>query len=159
MVLKTLRDVAAWLDIAPATLKFWEGRGCPGFQNRRYDVQKIVRWLVRERSLASPPKKADPARAPDEDDVLLALGSSPALERYREARARIAELQADEAEGTYVNVARMQAGLQRMAAILRDAGDRLQKRHGPDAKALLDEHLDAFEALIPEIFGGRADNE
>lgn len=144
--------VAAYLDVHPKTLRLWQAKGCPGIQSRRYDVQLIIRWLIRERAIIV----GTTSQPADEDAAMLAAGTSPALERYREARARIAELQADEAEGTYVNVAKMQNGLTRMAAIMRDAGSRLQKQCGPDAKAILDEHLDAFEALIPELFGADA---
>jgi phage terminase Nu1 subunit (DNA packaging protein) len=149
IVFRSSESAAAFLDVHPKTLRLWQARGCPGMQPRRYDVQQIVRWLIRERAIVV----GTTSQPIDDDAAMLAAGTSPALERYREARARIAEVQACEAEGTYVNAAKMQNGLQRMAAILRDAGDKLQKQCGPNAKLILDERLDAFEALIPELFG------
>lgn len=145
--------VARWFDCHSRTVEGWAARGCPGMQPRRYDVREICRWLYREWQRRNP--RVAKAGDTTEDELMLAAGSSPALERYREARARIAELQADEAEGSYLHAEKMQACLQRMAAILREAGDKLQKRFGPDAKSVLDEHLDAFEALIPELFGDK----
>ena len=152
IVFRSGEAAAAFLDVHPKTLRLWQARGCPGIQSRRYDVQQIVRWLIRERAIVV----GTTSQPVDDDAAMLAAGTSPALERYREARARIAELQADEAEGTYVHVEKMQRGMQAMAAIMRDAGSRLQKQCGPDAKLILDEHLDAFEAMIPELFGADA---
>jgi hypothetical protein len=88
-----------------------------------------------------------------EDDPLLQGGpSSPALERYREERAALARLDRLEREGALLPRDQVRQWLGRVAAIVRAAGDALQRQHGPAALELLYEALDDAQREIDRAF-------
>jgi hypothetical protein len=91
--------------------------------------------------------------ADDDDDLLHAEGSSPALERYREERAQIARLDRLEREGQLVPRDSVRQGLGQIAALLRAAGESLQRECGPEARQILDEALDDARREIERQFG------
>jgi hypothetical protein len=77
-----------------------------------------------------------------EDDPLLEGASSPALERYREERAKIARLDRLQREGQLLPRNEVKEALGRIAAILRGAGESLARQFGAAAAELLHEALD-----------------
>lgn len=79
--------------------------------------------------------------------------NSPALERYREERAKLARLDRLEREAELMPRVYVQEGLGRIAALLRGMGDVLQRTYGPDALRLLDETLDDAEREMERLFG------
>jgi hypothetical protein len=85
------------------------------------------------------------AKLAREDDPLLLGGSSPALERYREERAKIARLDRLERERQLLPRDEVRESWGRMAAILRGAGDTLQRQFGAEAVEILNEALDDCE--------------
>jgi hypothetical protein len=87
-------------------------------------------------------------RADSASDPLLAGADSPALERYREERAKIARLDRLEREGSLVNREYVLRGLQRCASHIRGAGERLQAAFGPEALEILEEALEEFHREI-----------
>jgi hypothetical protein len=93
--------------------------------------------------------------ARDEDPLMQGSGS-PALERYREERAAMARLDRLEREQKLLprDVAREALG--RVAAILRGAGDSLQRQYGPGAVEILYEALDDSQREIERAFGETA---
>jgi phage terminase Nu1 subunit (DNA packaging protein) len=84
----------------------------------------------------------------DGDDSMLATGTSPALERYRLARARQAELDLAEREGSLVRVDQLDAAWVTISGILRRAGATLQRQHGSGARDILDAALDAADEAM-----------
>jgi hypothetical protein len=100
-----------------------------------------------------------------EDDPLLQGGTSPALERYREERASLARLDRLERESQLLPRDQVHEALGRIAAILREAGDALQREFGANAAAILHEALDDAETQIATDFreaktdAGDASNE
>jgi len=82
------------------------------------------------------------AKLAREDDPLLQGGSSPALERYREERAKLARLDRLERERQLLPRDEVRESWGRMAAILRSAGDTLQRQFGAEAVEILNEALD-----------------
>src|SRR4051812_23579848 len=73
-----------------------------------------------------------------EDDPLLEGGpSSPALERYREERAALARLDRLERESVLLPRDQVRESMGRVAAILRGAGDTLQRQFGAGAVEIL----------------------
>ena len=88
-----------------------------------------------------------------DDDAMLVGGSSPALERYREERAQLARLDRLEREGKLLPRDEVREVLGRIASILRDAGDALQRRFGTDASDILHEALDDSQREIAAFFG------
>lgn len=98
---------------------------------------------------------ADHAHKLARDDDLLMQGSgSPALERYREERAAMARLDRLEREQQLIPRDLARESLGRVAAILRGAGDALQRQFGPAAVEVLNEALDDAQREIERAFGG-----
>lgn len=81
---------------------------------------------------------------PDEAD-------SPALERKREAEADLKELDLAERRRELVHRDLMRQQLAAIAALLRRAGEQLERKHGPAAKQLLVQALDDAERRITNI--------
>ena len=87
------------------------------------------------------------------EDALLGGANSPALERYREARAKLAELDLQEREKDLLPAAEVHEMLVRLSTLLRNAGETLQRQYGPDAVAIYDGALDDFNVLLDRRFG------
>ena len=77
-------------------------------------------------------------------------GDSPALERFREARARLAELDYDQRCGSLVETEAILSGLLHAMSIIRDCGDRLQRECGPKALEILNEAIDSAEREVKD---------
>ena len=88
-----------------------------------------------------------------DDDPMLAGGSSPALERYREERAALARLDRLERERLLVRRDEVREGLGRIAAIIRGAGEVLQREFGAAALEVLNDALDDAQSEIARCFG------
>lgn len=88
----------------------------------------------------------------EEDDLLHAGATSPALERYREERALLARLDRLEREGELIPRLMMRAGLEHITTILRSAAERLRQQHGEAAVQIYNEALDEAEAGIARFF-------
>ena len=123
-----------------------ERYGIP-FGGRTIHLPKVVRAL--HDFLAANARRL----AEEDDDLLNATVSSPALERYREERALIARLDRLEREQALVPRDDVREGLGRIAAILRSAGETLQRQFGNDAVEILDEALSDAEREIESLFG------
>ena len=92
--------------------------------------------------------------ARDEDELMQGPPGSPALERYREERALLARLDRLEREGQLLPRDKAREALGRVAAILRGAGDALQRQFGPAAVEVLYEALDDAQREVAQSFGG-----
>lgn len=90
--------------------------------------------------------------AKEEDDLMQGSGS-PALERYREERAALARLDRLEREQQLVPRDQVREALGRVAAILRGAGDSLQRQFGVAAVEVLYEALDDAQRELDRTFG------
>ncbi len=82
------------------------------------------------------------------DDEMLHGPGSPALERYREERAALARLDRKEREGGLLPRDEVRECLACIAAILREAGEALQRRFGDAAVELFYEALDDADREI-----------
>src|SRR5947209_7183629 len=78
-------------------------------------VASIDAWARRAAQV-----KPEPERDP------LMVGDSPALERYRAARARMAELDLEERQRTHVDVRRIEGGILLMLRVVGEAGAELR---------------------------------
>ena len=102
---------------------------------------------------------ADLGRRPiagEDEDPLLSGASSPALEEYRRWRAALARLEYQERERQLLPRDQVHAALGRLAAILRQAGETLQRQFGTEAYDILDEALVDAEREIEGV--GNADD-
>ena len=102
-----------------------------------------------------------PAEDASDADVLMssAFGGSPALERYRDEKARITKMQREELERSLVSVDSLVPMLGKVSGLIRDAGERLQTRFGPEAVEILNEAIDAADEEVGRFFGSRNDDE
>lgn len=92
-----------------------------------------------------------------DDDALLNGALSPALERYREERAAIARLERLEREGKLLPRHEVRQFLARVATILREAGERLEREVGPAAAAIFYEALEEARQEIARTLGEELD--
>jgi hypothetical protein len=93
-----------------------------------------------------------------DDDELLHGTNSPALERYRDERAMLARLDRLEREGCLVPRDKVREALGRMATMLREAGDTLQREFGMAALDIFLEALDDVERELERSFGEQCDD-
>lgn len=149
---RTQAGVAKFFRVSPGTVKDWVSRGMPGTTGN-YDLSEIDYWLW-----TAGPRRPKPRL--DDDPLLAADVDSPGLERYRVAKAVIAELDAAERRGELIEVDRAQDIFSRLAGHLRQCGDELQRDHGPKVANVFNEALTEFESVIndelssPEPAGG-----
>lgn len=141
-------DVATFCGVSLDTVKSWAKQSMPG-RPGAYDLSAIVRWL----------RTAGPWRQhskPESEDPLLgaAEGDSPGLERYRLAKAAIAELDLEERIGSLLSRDKARAALNRWASIVRRLGERLGKRFGPDAARSVNDALIECQHVVDHEFGG-----
>ncbi len=87
-----------------------------------------------------------------EDEPLMQGSGSPALERYREERAALARLNRLEREQKLIPRDVTRESLSWIAAILRSAGDSLQRQFGPAAVEILYEAMDDAQREIKRSF-------
>jgi hypothetical protein len=87
------------------------------------------------------------------DDPLLQGASSPALEEYRRERTALARLERLERERHLLPRDGVRLALGRIAALLRGAGDTLQRQFGDEALDILLEALADAELQIDSEFG------
>lgn len=92
-----------------------------------------------------------------DDDLLQGGGASPALERYREERSALARLDRLDREGALLPRDEVREALGRIAAILRTAGETLQRQFGSEAADILYEALDDAQRDVERTFGEAAD--
>lgn len=138
-IVTTQSEVAAHFGVSRRTIADWVASGMPR-RDGRYDLDEIEGWRS--------------ARIPDDTDPLLSgPGTSPALERYREARAKLAELDLEQRRGRLVDIGDLRERISMLASHLRKAAERIERLHGPDPKRILDEALDEVER------GNFADND
>ena len=87
-------------------------------------------------------RKPHPLAKPDAPaDPLLVGGSSPALERYRHARADLAEMEREEKALRMVSAERVREALVPFLHVMRGTTHRLQTRFGPEAADIFNEGL------------------
>jgi hypothetical protein len=84
-------------------------------------------------------------------DPLMSGVASPALERYREERAKLARLDRLERERSLLPRESIHDGLTQIASILRAAGETLQRQFGPDALDVLHGALDDAQKTIDAL--------
>ena len=90
-------------------------------------------------------------------DPELAGDGSPALERYRAARAEIAEYDLQIRRGDLMARADVHAGLTEAGAILRRKIARLRKAYGDDAAQIITDAVDDMLRANERLFGDNED--
>lgn len=95
----------------------------------------------------------------ESDDPLLCGPSSPALERYREARAGLANLELHQRQGNLLDRAEVHERMLRAATPLRRAGEALQRKFGVEAQRVLDAAVDEFLREVGVLGSGDSNGE
>ncbi len=104
-----------------------------------FDARAVVEALLAYRG----PK----AVAPD-GDPLLGGSDSPNLEVYRGWKAKLAQLDFEERNGTHANISLLDSAFVRFGSLLRRAGEILQRRWGSEAADVFNEALDEAQRVI-----------
>jgi phage terminase Nu1 subunit (DNA packaging protein) len=114
----------------------------PG-KNGQYILHDISKWLRSD----GPWKRFDrPVIA--SEDPLLAEGDSPDLERYRLAKAKLAELDLEVRRGQLIEVGKCRDILSQWSSVIRKMGDRVSKRFGLEANLMVNDAIDACQDLV-----------
>jgi hypothetical protein len=85
-------------------------------------------------------------------DPLLTGDDTPALERYRTAKAKLAELDLDRQRGETVNLAKIRSGFATICQCLRDAGALLGREFGREAQRIIEDALTEANRLLDDQF-------
>ena len=118
-----------------------------------FSVRLVAEWkLLRDQELER--KRAGPAPVdPNSDDPLLNSGDSIGLERYRMAKAQLAEMDLAEREKVMLNAEAVHDGLAVISQTFRQACEELQRRFGGDAHAIIEQAITEAESTIHDLFG------
>lgn len=111
------------------------------------DLPAFVRWF--HKFLATNGRKL---LSDDPDDPMLSGENSPALEKWREEKWKLARFDRLERAQILLPRQKVHDALNSMASILRTLGEKLSKRYGDEAHTMLDEALSDFEREIGSIF-------
>jgi phage terminase Nu1 subunit (DNA packaging protein) len=141
----TLGAVAEVFSVNLDTVNRWRAEGMPGDRGS-WVLHDISTWLRSE----GPWRQNAKAQIAD-TDPLLEDGDSPALERYRLAKAKLAELDLETRKGQLIERDKARDIFSRWAVLVRRMGERLSKRFGPDAAATVNETLDSCRAAVLEV--------
>lgn len=141
-------DLATLFGVSVDTIGLWRKKGMPG-KPGQYDIAQIIAWLRSD----GPWKER---RAATDDDDLTGPSDSPGLERYRLAKAKLAELELAKQKRSVMSRDMARETLGRIASLFRRYGERLSKRHGPEEAVLFNEALGEAHRVIVQEFGDEA---
>jgi hypothetical protein len=137
---KTQKEVCLFFGVSIDTVKNWAKQGMPG-KKGNWSLDLIAQWL-----------RADgPWKRWDDDPLLGEGGDSPSLERYRLAKAKLAELDLEMRKGQLIERDKARDIFGRWAVLVRRMGERLGKRFGPDAAATVNETLESCRAAVMDV--------
>jgi hypothetical protein len=86
-----------------------------------------------------------------ENDPLLADGDSPGLERYRNAKADLAEMERDRQRKQIVRVEEIEPALMQLAGVMRSASENLARQFGNDAAGIVNEAVDEWADGVAKL--------
>ena len=144
------RDLASALGVDPSTVQQWVRDGLPrnraGKNRYKYCIPCGAEWMRRIAAAGAP------QREPVDDELLVGC-DSPALERYRLAAAKLKELDLEERKTSLLPRDKVRTALGRFSLILRQLGERLGKRYGPEAQLSLKDAIDDCRRVVDDEFG------
>ena len=91
--------------------------------------------------------------AVDTDEILMRSGESPTLERWRLAKAKLAEIELEKKLKTIVLLDSVRDSLITMAHVLRGVGEKLQRHFGQAAADLLNEGFEDLDRTYQVKYG------
>jgi hypothetical protein len=114
-------------------------------KTKRFDGPKMVAAAIAYRL-----EQAAPATTED-GDPLLSGSDSPALERYRNVKADLAERDLAERDKVLVRANVIRDALRPAVSALRGTGDRLVRQFGNEAGDIFNEGVNEFEAAAKRV--------
>lgn len=152
----TLNELAKIANVSLTTLANWQRYdGFPGQKDGMWCIWDIAFWRGQKEERDKPQRPT----LPSDDDPLLNSGDSPGLERYRLAKAGLAELDLAEREKHCWTADAVHDGLMIISQTFRQASETIQRQFGPEAYAILEEAVREAEAQINDLFGPADDND
>lgn len=127
LVATSQAQAAATIGIGARTFANWLVEGCP-YEHRHYDIAEIIAW-------------ARVNKWSGEEVELLDGPSTESLEKLRNEQYLIKRLERLQLEGKLVDQTEIERMYLRAMGHIRNAGDSLQKRFGPEALDILDEAI------------------
>lgn len=155
--LVTQADLAALFGVTRMTISDWAKKKSfpvadPTADRAKYSVHEVAVWIEVEHKRRLIPRDAGDLST---GDPLLAGEGSPALERYREERAKLAALERMRQEKDLIVLGQIREFLGRFASNLRAAGRALQTAFGAEASRILEDALTDSEREINQVCGDR----
>lgn len=149
----SVTNLAVAMDVSRQTAHGWLKKpDFPEAVDGTYSVRQVAEWrLLRDQELER--RRAGPAPAdPNSDDPLLNAGDSVGLERYRMAKAQLAELDLAEREKVMLSAEAVHDGLAIISQAFRKACEAIQRKFGAEAFSILEESVKEAESQINDMF-------
>ena len=141
---RTTQIVANVIGIDRVTYHTWRNQGAPQKTNNGWPITDTIAWAK--------DTKWGGASIEDSDDPLMFGHNSPALEDYRKAKARLAELDLAEKQGNLLAAEHVEDGLNRVSSLIRGLCEQTKLRFPPEYLELLNQCLDDLEREFSECF-------
>lgn len=93
-----------------------------------------------------------------EDDPLMAGVDSPGLERFRNAKADITEMERDRLRKQIVRVEEIEPALMKLAGVMRSAAENLARQFGNEAAGIVNEAVDEWASGVATLLDGGGDD-
>ena len=142
-------EVAQFFGVSVDTVKNWSKQGMPG-STRNWRLDLIAQWLRNDGPWQRWEKDSG-------DPLLDSGGDSDALERYRLAKAKHAELDFEHRKGELIEREKARDIFSRWAVVIRRMGEKLAKRYGNDAAETVNETLEECAAIVQGGLGSGGD--
>lgn len=136
-------DVASLLGVNRSTLHRWvTERDCPRRDDGSFDLAAVIAWRCAELEARALTASGDP--------LLAGGGDSPNLERYRAAKAELAELDVGERRNSLIPRDELRVGLGVAASAIRRGIQEIDTRFGSEASGIM---TSALESCLHTLTG------
>lgn len=154
----SVTDLALAMEVNRSTAHGWLKKpGFPQAVDGVFTVRLVCEWKFK-RDLELEQKNNPPPAPVDPDDPLLGSGDSPGLERYRMAKAQLAEMDLAEREKVTLSADAVHDGLNIISQTFRKACEILQRKFGTEAFSVLETAVQEAETQIDDMFRATEDD-
>lgn len=149
-LVETLNELAEAAGISLTGLANWRrAEDFPEQVNGLWSIWQVGFWRGQKEERDRRPKIPQGF----DEDAALAGGDSIGLERYRMAKASLAELDLAERERIMLPADAVHDGIMVIAQTFRQASETLQRQFGPEAYAILEQACAEAQTQINDLFG------
>ena len=145
-LVRTQGELASALQLSTRMVRLYAAEGMPGVPGA-YCVEDCRAWL----DARAERKRA--AALQDDSDRDFSDADSPSLERYRAAKADLAEFERDVKRGELIPASVVQQMMQHAAAVIRTFSEKLGRSH-PDLQVEFEELLIQVGDLVDAVVDG-----